>query len=292
MVGLDNLIQIIISGLGVGCIYALVALGFTLIYKATEVVNFAQGELLMLGAFVAYTFIGLWGWQYWAGLIASMVVVAFLGFTIDAVILRRVIGQPQFAIVMLTIGLGFIFRAAATMIWGANSLVLPTPFFGQSLTLSGVSIPANTLAMVVGAILLCVLLSLFFSATRIGIAMQAAAQNQLAAYYMGIRVKVLFSVIWAISGATAALAGVLVAPATLIDTNLGFIGLKAFAAAILGGFGSVGGALIGGLVIGLLEQLASWYVPDIKDITAYIVLLAVLLVRPQGLLGAVLRKKV
>ncbi|WP_256432952.1 OB-fold domain-containing protein [Martelella soudanensis] len=157
-------------------------------YKATEVVNFAQGELLMLGAFVAYTFIGFWGWQYWAGLVASMVVVAFLGFMIDAVILRRVLGQPQFAIVMLTIGLGFIFRAVATMIWGANSLVLPTPFFGQSLSLFGISVPANTMAMVVGALLLCTLLSLFFGATRIGIAMQATAQNQLAAYYMGIRV--------------------------------------------------------------------------------------------------------
>ncbi|MEI5682644.1 branched-chain amino acid ABC transporter permease [Mesorhizobium sp. CCNWLW179-1] len=187
---MDNFVPVLISGLGVGCVYALVALGFTLIYKATEVVNFAQGELLMLGAFVAYTFIGLWGWQYWAGLAASMLVIAVLGFVIDAVILRRILGQSQFSVIMLTIGLGFIFRAVATMVWGTNSLVLPTPFFGQSWTLLGVSFPANTIAMVVGAALLCISLSLFFGATRIGIAMQAASQNQLAAYYMGIRVNV------------------------------------------------------------------------------------------------------
>ncbi|MCK1394467.1 branched-chain amino acid ABC transporter permease [Bradyrhizobium sp. 1] len=289
---MHSLISVIVSGVAVGCVYALIALGFTLIYKATEVVNFAQGELLMIGAFVAYSFIVLWGWGYWAAIAATMIVVAVIGFLIDAVILRRIIGQPQFSVVMLTIGLGFVLRAVGTMIWGTSSLVLPTPFAG-AINVGGVVVSSTTLSMMVGAVFLCGAVGMFFGLTRVGVAMQAASQNQLAAYYMGVPVKLLFSLVWAISGGIAAIAGVLIAPVTLVDSNLGFLGLKAFAAAVLGGFGSVPGALVGGVLIGLLEQLSSWYVTaDMKDIAAYVALLAVLFVRPQGLLGSVGRKKV
>jgi branched-chain amino acid transport system permease protein len=159
--------------------------------------------------------------------------------------------------------------------------------------LGKVSVSHEYVAIIVGTVLLCAVLYAFFTYTKVGVAMQATSQNQLAAYYMGIPVKRMFSLIWAISAGVAAVAGVLLAPVSLIDVNLGFIGLKAFAAAVLGGFGSIVGALIGGLTIGLIEMFAGTYLPQgFKDVAAYVVLLVVLAVRPQGMFGTVGRKKV
>jgi len=148
-------------------------------------------------------------------------------------------------------------------------------------------------SIVVGTALLCGVLYAFFTHTRIGVAMQAASQNQLAAYYMGIPVKMIFSLVWAISAAVAAVAGILLAPVSLIDTTIGLLGLKAFAAAVLGGFGSIPGAVIGGLVIGVIEQFSGIYMAEgFKDVAAYVVILAVLFIRPQGLFGNIGRKRV
>jgi branched-chain amino acid transport system permease protein len=264
-----------------------------LIYKATELVNFAQGDLLMLGAFVAYMAVVLWGLDYWVGFLIAALVVGAFGALLDMTVLRRVIGQPQFAVVMLTIGLGAMFRSFASITWGSEIHTLPTPFSARSTRIGGVTISHEYVAIIVGTVALCAVLYVFFSFTRAGIAMQAASQNQLAAYYMGIPVKLMFSLIWAISAGVAAVAGVLLAPVSLIDINLGFIGLKAFAAAVLGGFGSIPGALIGGVTIGLIELFSGTYLPlGFKDVAAYVVLLLVLAVRPQGMFGTVGRKKV
>ena len=290
---MDTILQLVLSGLAVGCIYGLVALGFVLIYKATELVNFAQGDLLMLGAFTCYMFVVWYGVGYWAALALAVAIVALFGAALDAAILRRVIGQPQFAVVMLTIGLGAIFRSFASITWGSEIYTLPTPFSARATRLGGVTVSHEYLSIIVGTVLLCAALYAFFTYTKVGIAMQAASQNQLAAYYMGIPVKRMFSLIWAISAAVAAIAGVLLAPVSLIDINLGFIGLKAFAAAVLGGFGSIPGALVGGVTIGLIELFAGAYLPHgFKDVAAYVVLLLVLAVRPQGIFGAAGRKKV
>ncbi|TMQ16258.1 MAG: branched-chain amino acid ABC transporter permease [Candidatus Rokuibacteriota bacterium] len=290
---MDIALQLILNGLAVGCIYGLVALGFVLIYKATELVNFAQGDLMMLGAFVCYMLVVWYGWGYWAAFAAAVAAVALFGAGLDAGILRRVLGQPQFAVVMLTIGLGAIFRSFASITWGSEIYTLPTPFSAKATRIAGVTVSHEYVAIIVGTILLCAVLYAFFTWTRVGVAMQAASQNQLAAYYMGIPVKRMFSLIWAISAGVAAIAGVLLAPVSLIDTNLGFIGLKAFAAAVLGGFGSIPGALVGGLTIGLIELWSGAYLPQgFKDVAAYVVLLLVLAVRPQGMFGTVGRKKV
>jgi len=286
-------LQLTLNGLAVGCIYGLVALGFVLIYKATELVNFAQGDLLMLGAFVAYMAIVWWGLDYWLAFLISVVTIGVFGAFLDRLVLRRVIGQPQFAVVMLTIGLGAIFRSFASITWGSEIYTLPTPFSARATRLGGVTVSHEYLSIIVGTVLLCAALYAFFTYTKVGVAMQAASQNQLAAYYMGIPVKRMFSLIWAISAAVAAIAGVLLAPVSLIDINLGFIGLKAFAAAVLGGFGSIPGALVGGVTIGLIELFAGAYLPQgVKDVAAYVVLLLVLAVRPQGIFGAAGRKKV
>jgi branched-chain amino acid transport system permease protein len=234
-----------------------------------------------------------YGLGYWAALALAVALVALFGAVLDATVLRRVIGQPQFAVVMLTIGLGAMFRSFASMTWGSEIYTLPTPFSARATTIGGVNISHEYASIIVGTVVLCAALYAFFTWSRVGIAMQAASQNQLAAYYMGIPVKLMFSLIWAISAGVAAVAGVLLAPVSLIDINLGFIGLKAFAAAVLGGFGSIVGALVGGLTIGLIELFAGAYLPKgFKDVAAYVVLLLVLAVRPQGMFGAVGRKKV
>jgi branched-chain amino acid transport system permease protein len=290
---MDTILQLVLNGLAVGCIYGLVALGFVLIYKTTELVNFAQGDLLMLGAFTCYMFVVWYGVGYWAAFALAIVAVALFGALLDATVLRRVIGQPQFAVVMLTIGLGATFRSFASITWGSEIYTLPTPFSARQTMLGKVSVSHEYVAIIVGTVLLCAVLYAFFTYTKVGVAMQATSQNQLAAYYMGIPVKRMFSLIWAISAGVAAVAGVLLAPVSLIDVNLGFIGLKAFAAAVLGGFGSILGALIGGLTIGLIEMFAGTYLPQgFKDVAAYVVLLIVLAVRPQGMFGTVGRKKV
>ena len=290
---MDIILQLTLNGLAVGCIYGLIALGFVLIYKATELVNFAQGDLMMLGAFTCYMFIVWYGVGYWPAFALAVAIIGLFGAALDGLILRRVIGQPQFAVVMLTIGLGAIFRSFASMTWGTEIYTLPTPFSARQTMVGGVSVSHEYVSIIIGTVILCALLYVFFTHTRLGVAMQAASQNQLAAYYMGIPVKRLFSLIWAISAGVAAIAGVLLAPVSLIDINLGFIGLKAFAAAVLGGFGSIPGALAGGLTIGVIELFSGAYLPQgFKDVAAYVVLLIVLVVRPQGMFGTVGRKRV
>jgi len=290
---LADFLQLTLNGLAVGCIYGLVALGFVLIYKATELVNFAQGDLLMLGAFVAYMAVAWWDLDYWVAFLIAIVIIAVFGALLDAVVLRQVIGQPQFAVVMLTIGLGAMFRTFASITWSTEDRTVTSPFSGVT-QIADLTLRHDYLAIVAGTLLLCGLLYAFFTHTRIGIAMQATSQNQLAAYYMGIPVKLIFSLIWAISAGVAVVAGVLLSPTGTININMGLaVALKAFAAAVLGGFGSIPGALVGGIIIGLIELYGGRVLPDgIKDTAPYIVLLLMLVVRPQGLFGTPGRKKV
>jgi branched-chain amino acid transport system permease protein len=208
-------------------------------------------------------------------------------------IIRRVIGQPQFAVVMLTLGLGFIFRAGAGITWGYDSVGFDTPFTNKRINVGGLILGEDNLSIIVGTVLLCGVLYLFFSKTRIGVAMQAASQNQLAAYYMGIPVRTIFSLIWAISAGVACLAGILLSPVSMIDVNMGFLGIKAFAAAVIGGFGSIPGSLIGGVIVGIVEQFAGYDLPaGFQEVTANVVLLLMLFIRPQGLFAERMGKRV
>jgi branched-chain amino acid transport system permease protein len=292
---LAQFLQLALSGIAIGCVYALVALGFVLIYKATETVNFAQGDVMMLGGFFAYTATALMGWPYWAGIPFALFVMALFGMATERVVLKPVLGQPAFTVVMVTIGVGYIMRGVVTMMpgWGTDTYKLVTPFADQVVNVAGAALSLDQIMVIVDTAVLCAVLFLFFRFTRIGIAMQAASQNQLAAFYMGIPVARINTLIWGISAAVATFAGILLAPITFIHANMGFIGLKAFPAAVVGGFGSIPGAIVGGLVIGLVESFAGFYLPEgFKDIAAYIVVLIVLMVKPSGLFGEKLRKKV
>jgi branched-chain amino acid transport system permease protein len=288
-----EVLQLLISGISQGCVYGLIALGFVLIYKATEMVNFAQGDMMMLGAFIAFTFINVLGFPFIWGLLATIFAMAVVGVLIERIILRPMIGEPPFAVLMITIGLGFILRALAGAIWGNEPRSITSPLAGGVIRFGEVAIGYENIAIIVGTILLCLALFLFFRFTRLGVAMQAASQNQLAAYYCGIPVKRVFSIIWALSAAIAATAGVLVAPITLVDPLMGFVGIKAFAAAVVGGFGSLQGAMAGGLLIGIVEQFAGLYLPTgFSDTSAYVILLLMLFIRPEGIFATMQRKKV
>ncbi|MBL8383175.1 MAG: branched-chain amino acid ABC transporter permease [Burkholderiales bacterium] len=288
-------LQLALSGIAIGCVYALVALGFVLIYKATETVNFAQGDVMMLGGFFAYTATALMGWPYWAGIVFALAVMAIFGMAAERIVLRPVLGQAQFTVVMVTIGVGYVMRGVVTMTpgWGTDTYKIATPFAEKVVNIGGAAISLEQLMIIVMTAALCAVLFAFFRFTRIGIAMQATSQNQLAAYYMGIPVARVNTLIWGISAAVATFAGILLAPITFVHANMGFIGLKAFPAAVVGGFGSIPGAIVGGLIIGLVESFSGFYLPEgFKDIAAYIVVLLVLMFKPSGLFGEKLRKKV
>jgi branched-chain amino acid transport system permease protein len=288
-----EVLQLLISGISQGCVYGLIALGFVLIYKATEMVNFAQGDIMMLGAFVAFTLINLLGLPFFWAFVGTLGVMAVVGMLLERLLVRPMIGEPHFAVLMLTIGLGFILRAVAGAIWGNEPRGLDVPYAGQVIRFGELVVGYENIAIVAGTTLLCGLLYLFFRFTRLGIAMQAASQNQLAAYYVGIPVKRIYSLVWALAAAIAACAGILTAPVSLIDPLMGFVGIKAFAAAIVGGFGSLPGAILGGLLVGVVEQFAGLYLPPgFSDMSAYVLLLVILMIRPAGLFATMQRKKV
>lgn len=285
--------QQILIGIAFGCIYALVALGFVLIYKATDVVNFAQGELMMIGAFVAYTFLISLKIPYYFGFPLAIIAMALLGILIERVAIRPLIGKSFFSIVMATIGLSIIMRNLAGIIWSYHTFSYPPIFPRELIKLGPVPISPVYVVIISGAAVLMVALYCFFKFHRIGLAMRATQQNPLVADLMGLGVKKIFSYTWALGSAVGAIAGILVAFIQFVHVNLGFLGLKAFPAAVLGGFGSIPGAIVGGLIIGISENVAGLYFSEgIKNIFAYIILIGILIIKPEGIFGIHERKKV
>ena len=290
-----DFLQQVFSGVALGCIYALIALGFVLIYKATETVNFAQGELMMLGAFAGLALMKFVGLPFWLAMLVALVGMVGFGVLVERVAIRPVLGQPQFTVVMLTIGLGYVTRGLITMVpvIGAETSALDVPYKGMVWRAGNLVLSYEQGVVIAITAVLCTGLYLLFKRTKVGIAMQASSQNQLAAHYMGIPVKRLNGLVWGLSAGVAAFAGLLLAPFTFVHVNMGYIGLKAFPAAVVGGFGSLPGAVVGGLVIGVVEALAGFYLPEgFKDVAAYVVVLLMLMVKPNGLFGAPTRKKV
>jgi branched-chain amino acid transport system permease protein len=290
-----DVLQLIVSGLANGCVYGLIAMGFVLIYKATEAVNFAQGDFMMLGAFIC---LGLTNSQFMglpfllAAPLAILIMGAF-GYALDLVVVRRMSGQSQIAVIILTIALGFVLRFVAGLIWGHQPLSLESPIAGRDIRFGGLVLGLDEIAVIAVTVLLTVVLWLWFNRTRLGVAMQASSQNQLAAYYMGIPVKRVQSLVWALAGMVAAVAGILFASKGAIDPSVGLLGIKAFAAAVIGGFGSLPGALVGGLIVGLIEPFASRYIAaGYSQIMPYLLLFLILVFRPHGILAQVHRKKV
>ena len=288
----SDAIQLLLIGISQGCGYALIAIGFVFIYRATEIVNFAHGELMMLGAFMVLTFSEIWGLGFWLGSALGILSLGVFGYLLDAVVMRRLVGQAQATIFILTVAIAMMLRALAGMIWGWTPLSLSVPFTND-IAFGGVVIGMDRIAIIVGTIVISLLLYAFFSRTRTGLAIQAASQNQMAAYIVGVPVMRVNSLIWGLSGAVATVAGVLYAAKGAIDPNIGLQGIKAFAAAVIGGMGSLPGALIGGLLIGVVEPLAGRYAPgELAQMSPYIIMHIVLVTRPGGLFSQIQMKKV
>jgi branched-chain amino acid transport system permease protein len=288
-------LQIVIGGIAQGCIYGLIALGLVLIYKTTETVSFAQGELMMLGAFAGFGCMSLLGWSFWISIVVAVVGMGLFGIALERIVIRPILGQPAFSLVMMTIGIGYVARGLVTMIpdIGTETHTMPVPYKDQIWKVGGLILNVEQMVVIGATVVLSGALFALFRYSRVGIAMQASSQNQLAAYYMGIPVKRLNGLVWGLAAAVAAIAGVLLAPITFVYANMGFVGLKAIPAAVVGGFGSLPGAIVGGLVIGVVESLSGFYLPEgFKDIAPYVVVLVMLVVKPNGLFGDKLRKKV
>jgi branched-chain amino acid transport system permease protein len=278
-------LQLALSGLSVGSIYCIVALSLAIPFKASRVLNFAQGEMVTLGAYIALV-LASFGMPYPVMVPATLMVAAAFGVVIERFVIRPIIGAPEFTLVIATFALGLIIRALIRIHWQDNVFFLPAPYAGPAFAAGPLRINPSYLVTIGCTTALVALLILFFQQTRLGKAMRAVAFDQTAARLMGISVNTVFRSAWALSAAMGALAGLLLAPVIGINPELGHLIVKALVAAVIGGFGSLGGAVLGGLLLGVLETYAgALFGAALKEIIPFAILIAILLVRPQGLWG-------
>jgi branched-chain amino acid transport system permease protein len=286
----DILLQIIVTGFVTGGVYGLIALGFVLIFKATGVLNLATGALMTLGAFVCLTFLTQLGAPFWAAFLLTLVVALLLGFTIERVVLRQLIGEPIISVIMVTVGLSSILHGLTHIAWSPEHRSFPELFPPEPLDLGFAVVPSGLWWGFVFATLATGLFLLVFKFSRTGIAMRATASDQQAAQSTGISVRWVFALSWSFGCMAAAIGGIVIGNISGISIYLGDIGLKVLAVIILGGLDSIGGAILGGFVIGVLENLAGLYLDPVfgggvKDIAPFFIIVLILLIRPYGLFG-------
>jgi branched-chain amino acid transport system permease protein len=287
-----TVVHVLVSGLATGSIYALMAISLVIIYKATRTLNFAQGEMLMVSAFIAWSASRI-GLPLPLALGVAVVASAALGFAIERVIIRRAIGATHWDVLIITVGLSLILRSVAGMIWTHDEFPFPSFFPGRPVTLGAVRLARDSLGIIGASLALMLLLWALFTHTRFGRAMRAVAQNQAAARLMGISVERVYSLSWVLASVVGAIAGVLIAPVIFLSTKMGLIVISGFTAAVLGGFGSMPGAVLGGMLLGVIENLAPLYLPSsVRYAVPFLLLIGILVVRPSGLLGRVERRKV
>jgi len=279
--------QLVASGIVIGSIYALIALGFVLIYKSTRILNFAQGELLMLGAYMCFLLSVDLKLPYIVAFLFTLVFAFVLGITLEFVLFRKMIGEPVFSLIMITIGLSSVFRSLAAFLWGRIDMVaLPSPFPPKPIAILGASITYPQLATMGGMGIMFSLFTIFFRYSRLGTSMRAASDDQDAAALTGVNIHRVFQLAWVMAAVVASVGGIFLAHINYLDVGMGFIAVRVFPAVILGGMESIVGSLIGGLIIGLAENLAGGLIHSrLQDVIAYFVLIIVLLVRPYGLFG-------
>jgi len=283
---MDLFIQLTLTGLTNGAILALAALGFVLIYKSSDILNFAQGEFLLIGAYVTYAMIAQFGMAWPLGLLLTLVVSIVLGVVVERLVLRPLIGEPIISVIMVTIGLSSLLRAIVSTIWGNQPRAFPPFIPSEPVNVLGATVGADRLWAIVVAIVMLGLFNFFFKRSKEGIAMRAVADDQQAALSMGISVKRIFAWAWSIAAMSAAVGGALLANIVGVGPELSGFGLRVFPVVILGGLDSIPGAVIGGVIIGLLEAYTGGYIGQgLNQVVPFIVLIVILMVRPYGLFG-------
>ena len=286
---LEFLFALVLSGASIGLMYSLIALGFVLVYKATDAINFAQGEFVMLAGMVVVTVLGAQAPLIAAIIVVLLVMIGF-GFGLEKVVLRPLLGRPVVAVIMATIGVAALLRGWGPLVLGIETRNLPLPIGDEPITIGPASLPPIQVLGAVVALLFFLVFNWFFKKSRMGVAMRAVADTQQVAQAMGINVERYFAIAWAMAGIVSALGGVVWGSMLGVDVQLALVGLKVFPVVILGGLDSIGGALIGGLIIGIVESLAAGYLDPYvgggtKDFAPYVLMILVLMVRPYGIFG-------
>jgi branched-chain amino acid transport system permease protein len=288
--GLLFFIQLFASGIAVGCLYALIALGFVLIIKATDILNFAHGEIIMISSLLCYFLMAKYHFSFLTASLITVLIAALLGVLTERVVLRPMLGEPIFAVVMITIGLSIFLRSMAGILFGHDNYVFPSPFPKEPMNLAGITLSMTQIWVMISTALLVLIFFIFFKYSRMGLAMRGTANNQETALLMGISTKRVFAMVWGIAFVTAAIAGIFLANVMVVNIGLTFTAISAFPAIILGGLESIPGAIIGGLAIGVIENLAGGYLDQmigggVKDVTPFVVLFLMLMFKPYGLFG-------
>jgi branched-chain amino acid transport system permease protein len=278
------------NGVLIGLMYALIALGFVLVYKATDAFNFAQGEFVMFSGLLVAVGLGTYGAPLWLAVGAALLVMAAFGFGLERVVLRPMIGRPVIGVIMATIGLAAVLRGFGPLVWGAATKALPLPIPDTPLALGPLLIPPIQLVGAATSLAFLGAFGWFFLRTRAGIAMRAVADSQQVAMAMGIDVQRYFALAWAMTGVVSALGGVVWGNLLGVDVQLSLVGLKVFPVVILGGMDSVPGAVLGGLIVGVVENVAAGYLDPYvgggtKDFAPYLLMIAALMIRPYGIFG-------
>jgi branched-chain amino acid transport system permease protein len=288
--GLLFFIQLFASGIAVGCLYALIALGFVLIIKATDILNFAHGEIIMISSLLCYFLMAKYHFSFLTASLITILIAALLGVLTERLVLRPMLGEPIFAVVMITIGLSIFLRSMAGILFGHDNYVFPSPFPKEPMNLAGITLSMTQVWVMISTALLVLIFFIFFKYSRMGLAMRGTANNQETALLMGISTKRVFAMVWGIAFVTAAIAGIFLANVMVVNIGLTFTAISAFPAIILGGLESIPGAIIGGLAIGVIENLAGGYLDQmigggVKDVTPFVVLFLILMFKPYGLFG-------
>jgi len=285
------------NGILIGMMYGLIALGFVLVYKATDAVNFAQGEFVMIAGLVVAAALDLWGAPLWISILLGLVGMVAFGFALERVVLRKLIGRPIIAVVMATIGLASILRGIGPATLGAGTKTLTLPISDEPIVIGPLFIPPIQLLGAGVSLVFLVGFGWFFLKSRKGIAMRAVADNQQVAMAMGIDVERYFGLAWAMTGIVSALGGIIWGNLLGVDVNLSLVGFKVFPVVILGGLDSIPGAVIGGLIVGIVENVAAGYVDPYvgggtKDFAPYVLMIIALMIRPYGIFGRQLIERI
>ena len=287
----DLLFQLLINGVIVGLLYGVVAMCFVLIYKSTQVVNFAQGEFLLLGAWVCLYFLVEYELPFWLGFLLTMGFMAVFGIVVQMLILRPLIGEPIISIIMVTIGFSSFMQSLMSWIFGNSAVSFPRIFEVEVVNIGGLNVETAYLMSIAMSIAIMIIFFLFFRYSRFGLAMRATAYNQQIAQSLGISIKHVFMMAWAISAVVSAVAGIIIGMVSAVSTALSFIGIKVFPAVIVGGMDSIVGGVLGGVIIGVLENLAEFvdgqylHIGNMYQIAPFYILIVILMIKPYGLFG-------